>query len=94
MGRGVPSASQYRPRLARGRGTLAEAYPGGAPLTFEGPVTFRIEFAYAAIADDYCVIPGTRRIAPRVVECTGEDFRAAYRLGYATLAAVLHKYDS
>ena len=64
------------------------------PLTFDGPVTFRIEFAYAAIADDYCVIPGTRRIAPRIVECTCDDFRAAYRLGYATLAAVLHKYDA
>ena len=64
------------------------------PLRFEGQVTFRIEFAYAAIADDFCVIPGTRRIAPRVVECTGEDFRAAYRLGYSTLAAVLRRYES
>ncbi len=64
------------------------------PIVFKLPCTFTIEFKYAAIADDYCLMPGTRRVDARTVSYTADDYFTAYRGGYAVLGSVLAKYDA
>lgn len=64
------------------------------PIRFSEPVTFRIEFKHSRIADEYCMIPGTRREGPRTASYTGRTYREAYMGGMAVLGSVLYKYDA
>lgn len=65
-----------------------------APIRVTEPVTFRTEFKNSRIADEYCLIPGTRREGPRTASYTGATYREAYMGGMAVLASVLYKYDA
>ncbi len=64
------------------------------PIRFDEPVTFTTEFLYARIADDYALIPGTKREGARTVSYTARTYREAYMGGMAVLASVLYKYDA
>lgn len=64
------------------------------PITFKGPVTFKIEFKYSKIADDFCVVPGVKRVDARTVSYTAETYEKAYMVGVAVLGLVLVRYDS
>lgn len=64
------------------------------PIKFKAPVTFRIEFKYSKIADEYCYLPGVERIDARTVACSADSYEKAYMMGVAALGIVLFKYDS
>lgn len=64
------------------------------PIIFDAPVTFKIEFRYSKIADDFCYIPGVERINPRTVSYTDETYEKAYMVGIAVLGLLLNKYDA
>lgn len=63
------------------------------PITFEMPVTFKTEFKYSNIADEYCIIPGVKRLNARTCSYTASTYRQAYMGGMAVLAMVLAEYD-
>ena len=50
------------------------------PLTFEWPVTLRIEVADAGQADQVMFVPGMERVGARIVEYVAPDFVSAYRM--------------
>ena len=51
-----------------------------APLTFEWPVTLRIEVADAGQADQVMFVPEMVRVGARIVEYVAPDFVSAYRM--------------
>ena len=50
------------------------------PLIFESPVTLRIEVADSGQADQVMLVPGMKRVGPRLVEYVAIDAVAAYRV--------------
>lgn len=64
------------------------------PLIHTPPVTIKIEFTYPQIADDFCLMPGTSRLAARMVSYTGKTYREAYLGAIAVLKNILVRYDS
>ncbi len=64
------------------------------PIRIPPPITFTTEFRQSRIADEYCLIPGTRREGPRTVSFTGQTWEDTWRGGMAVLASVLYKYDA
>lgn len=64
------------------------------PIKFNMPVTFKIEFKYSKIADEFCYVPGVKREAPRTISYTAGNYHDAYMVGIAVLGSVLVKYDS
>lgn len=64
------------------------------PIKFSTPVTFKIEFKYSKIADEFCYIPGSKREGPRTVSYTSKTYHETYMAAMAVLGSVLVKYDS
>ncbi len=63
------------------------------PISFASPITFEIELKHARIADDFCIVPGTKRTGPRRVEFSAENYEEAYMGAIACLGLVLTRYD-
>jgi len=49
-----------------------------APFCFESPITLRLALARTSQADRCLWMPGVKRVAPRVVEFTHEDYAVLY----------------
>lgn len=64
------------------------------PILFKSPVTFKVEFRYSKIADDFCIVPGVKREDARTVSYTAETYEKAYMVGIGVLGLVLTRYDS
>ena len=89
----LPPAKTH-PLLIEGARTALGRVDRIKPIRFEEPVTFTIEFKHARIADEHCIVPGVERVGPRTVTYTADTYEQAYKGAWATLAAVLHKYDA
>lgn len=89
----LPPAKTH-PLLTEGARTALGRVDKIKPIRVEGPVTFVIEFKHARIADEHCIVPGVERVGPRTVSFSADTYEQAYRGAWATLAAVLHKYDA
>jgi D-amino peptidase len=49
-----------------------------APFTFQSPITLRLALARSSQADRCLWMPGVKRVAPRIVEFTHEDYAVLY----------------
>lgn len=86
--------AKTHPLLTEGARKSLEFISEIKPITFTAPVTFKIEFKYSKIADDFCVIPGVKREDARTISYTAESYEEAYMVGIGALSHVLVRYDS
>lgn len=67
-------------RIAAGVAEALADFGDVAPLTFDSPVTLRIEVSDAGQADQVMFVPGMQRVDARVVEYEAPDAVSAYRV--------------
>lgn len=85
--------SQTHPLLINGVARAFQEKDNIKPIKFDTPVTFKIEFKYSKIADEFCYVPNVQRVNARTISFTGETYEEAYMVGVAVLGLVLTKYD-
>lgn len=78
-----------RAGAARSLGCL----PSFKPLQYSAPVEMEIRLKAPALADSFCLIPGTERVDATTVRYIGKDYLEAYRVGYLCLGLVLNRWD-
>ncbi len=62
-------------------------------LQYPAPVEMKVRLKAPALADTFCLIPGTERVDSTTVRYLGKDFLDAYRVGYLCLGLVLNRWD-
>lgn len=82
-----------RPLLIEGVKQAIKNHKNIKPIKISRPATVKIEFAYPQTADDFCVIPGSRRLDARTVSYSAATYRETYIGSIAALGSILHKYD-
>jgi D-amino peptidase len=86
--------AKTRPLLIAGVKQAVKNIKRIKPIKISCPATVKIEFAYPQIADAFCLMPGTRRLAARTVSYCADTYTKAYQGGIAVLKNILYKFDS
>lgn len=63
------------------------------PLKYPAPITMSIRLKAPALADTFCLIPGTRRVDSTTVSYQADDYLEVFKVGYLCLGLVLNRWD-
>jgi D-amino peptidase len=69
-----------RERIRAGARRAVERLNNIPPLRLDGPFELEMDFGLTSMADQCELVPGVRRLAPRTIAYTGQDYVEVYRL--------------